>query len=315
MKEVFSLFVDNLTILDCAVDHPIRGPIGMSWRVGIEFIGSLTEEGVVFDFSYAKKCAKKVIDSTADHAFITSRDLAETTSSPVLLVDDKWTYSGPSQAFFYVDSVDTSSITSSLQSLILNACKDSKDCAQLLQVKLTLTEENETGAFYYHYSHGLKTHYGSCQRLVHGHKSTIKIFVNGIQYPDLEKEVAFFYNDKHLAFWENITKDNISKEYIELSYTSSQGDFRLKMPRASIVIYPIETTVENISKYTAYWVKEQHPELLHETVIVKAYEGIEKGCIYSLGAGLGTHEHMTKLWTLADQHNIASIQHPELLKG
>jgi 6-pyruvoyl-tetrahydropterin synthase len=68
-----SIFVRQATILDCAVMHPTRGPIGQSWWVDVEWQGELDSEGVVFDFGLAKKSAKKAIDDHFDHRLLVER--------------------------------------------------------------------------------------------------------------------------------------------------------------------------------------------------------------------------------------------------
>lgn len=298
--EVFNLFVDDLTVLDCAILDPQRGPIGMSWAVGVEFIGGLTKEGVVFDFSYAKKCAKKVIDSTADHAFIipssviasrkpqrtvnVDKDQGYTAPAEIRVETETLTYEAPEQAFFIVSQVTESTIIAELERLIFDACKQNKECAALKAVKLTFTNEKvaKPNAAYYCYTHGLKDHYGNCQRLIHGHQSTIEVFVDGMKRPDLEQEVAYFYYDKHFAFKENIKNSNFTDRVFDIEYKSGQGNFLAKIPKEKIVLYPYETTVENISKFTAHWLKHQFCQLGQHTVVVKAYEGIGKGCTYVL---------------------------------
>jgi 6-pyruvoyl-tetrahydropterin synthase len=285
-KDVFDLFIKDLTVLDCAVYDPQRGPIGMSWNIGIQFIGNLNEEGVVFDFSYAKKTAKKLIDSTADHAFIAPKDLIECTKKNekdyFKFSDGIIEYEAPIEAFFLVDHISDSFIFAKLEKLILEECKKNKDCAELQTVKLTYTKEDEPGCSYYHYTHGLKTHYGHCARLIHGHRSLVEIYINDKRNESVEEYVKNMYFDKHLVFKENIIAED---EYtFTIGYkTQCQGEFTLKIPKKDCVIYKVETTVENISKE----IFESILPLVsgttgNKTNIVKvvAYEGIGKGSVY-----------------------------------
>ena len=78
-----TLFVENITVMDFSYLHPLRGLLGESWIVDIELTGDLDNEGVIFDFSYAKKAIKKVIDTEFDHKLvipIESSQLSITTS-------------------------------------------------------------------------------------------------------------------------------------------------------------------------------------------------------------------------------------------
>ena len=45
------------------------------------------------------------------------------------------------------------------------------------EVLVTLRNEDIPDAFY-HYTHGLQKHLGQCQRIAHGHRSRIEIYVN-----------------------------------------------------------------------------------------------------------------------------------------
>ncbi len=53
------LFVEGLTVIDCSFLHPDRGLVGESWSVNVSLHGDLDEEGVVFDFSHAKRQLKQ----------------------------------------------------------------------------------------------------------------------------------------------------------------------------------------------------------------------------------------------------------------
>ncbi|MEN9811249.1 MAG: hypothetical protein RLZZ488_2816, partial [Pseudomonadota bacterium] len=61
-KQKSKIFVRNVTVLDCGVWDLYHGPVGRSWSVDVEWSGTTDAEGVVIDFSQAKKLAKNVID-------------------------------------------------------------------------------------------------------------------------------------------------------------------------------------------------------------------------------------------------------------
>lgn len=315
-SETFSLFIEDFTHLDGAILHPSRGPIGISYSLGIEFVGSLLEDGTVFDFSTAKKIAKRVVDTTADHAFTVPKSVLKKINELESMIDlDDLFYQAPSQAFFVIDTATEHCLFATLETIIFAECKKRDDCAQLKQVKITAKEETEKtmpGSFFYHYTHGLKKTPSNCQRLIHGHRSTIKILINGVREPKYERVVADFYADKHLSFGENIKDKNEQMTTIE--YVAGQGTFIARIPNASVIKYPFETTVENIAKFTAFWLKELFAkDLLYKTVTVFAFEGIEKGCSYSLRPGLGTIEDQQEAFNkpLAMQENADKV----LLQG
>jgi 6-pyruvoyl-tetrahydropterin synthase len=294
MTEIFSLFVKDFTHLDGAIMDPVRGPLGISYILGIEFIGRLNNEGVVFDFSHAKKCAKKVVDETADHAFTVSKyDLKELSANLCEIKfngSEVYSYRGPTQAFFAIESSTENCLFATLETLIFEECKKNKDCADLVQVKLIpkleqATTENE---FFFQYTHGLSQHYGNCQRLVHGHRSTINVKIDGSRNEDYEHALSAIFHNVHLAYSANIIGVNKERNTVDIQYTASQGKFTLTLPRDVVMRFPVETTVENIAKYSANFVAFVMQIKGHnfKEIEVTAYEGIDKGCKYSLTQSL-----------------------------
>ena len=62
-----SLFYKNVTVLDYAYLDDHRGVVGDALKVHVEFIGKTDEEGVVYDFSYAKKKVKEIVQKAKDN--------------------------------------------------------------------------------------------------------------------------------------------------------------------------------------------------------------------------------------------------------
>ncbi|MDE0854517.1 MAG: 6-carboxytetrahydropterin synthase, partial [Nevskia sp.] len=64
------LFVEQLTVIDCAYLDARRGLVGESWIVDIELDGDLDEQSMVLDFGDVKKRLKRALDGSADHTLI-----------------------------------------------------------------------------------------------------------------------------------------------------------------------------------------------------------------------------------------------------
>lgn len=292
-----ALFYQSLTVLDYAYLDAHQGVVGNSLLVDVELIGETDEDGILFDFSYAKKKIKEIIDRDCDHRLVLpQKDLMEADSdNPKVrytfgLNDSQLYYQAPAEAYCPISqsTVTSSNIEAHLESIILPELP-----SNIVGVEIKLREEafaKENTVF--HYTHGLKRHYGNCQRLFHGHRNTIEVYVNGSRSHQLEKQLAqeSFGGNVHFVFWENVTnKEEIidltksnhplgrysSVPKVALSYESSQGRFEGEIPGNMAYFLHTETTVENLAIHFAKAVKKRVNS--EDSVEVRAFEGIGKG--------------------------------------
>lgn len=271
-----TLFVGRLTVIDFSYLHDRRGLLGESWIVDVELTGNLDDEGVIFDFGDAKKKIKQILDASIDHTLVVPM------ASPQLAAEDggyAFTYGesakrlrvlAPASSFFCADvaSVTKGSLKPILEQLILDGMPKNVSA-----VRLELKTEQINTPFY-HYSHGLKKHDGNCQRIAHGHRSKLDIFVDEVLTPEHIAYYADVFTDSYV-----ITKEDIDREtdsHFFVSYTASQGQFSLEIPKENCVIIENETTVEQIAHFIADDLAKKQPQ---KRIRVRAYEGVEKGAI------------------------------------
>lgn len=290
-----TLFYKSLTVVDSAVIDPLHGLMGQSWYVDISLTGHTDSEGVIADFSKIKSKIKKIIDEKIDHKLIVNESL-------VNLVEDRArveisygsnkvkniSYEAPAQALCIIPA---GSDEKSLEAYISAVLKKEMP-HNIKHVEVTLRGEQHQEMF--HYTHGLKQHYGNCQRLFHGHKNTMEIWRNGQRELNWEKMLIqqVFKSNIHFAFWENIknksallslkSDQNIpvailaTDQNIEIEYTSSQGLYWASLPANEVFIMPCETTIENIAAFFAQWIKDSWGDPLDKVMVV-GFEGIAKG--------------------------------------
>jgi 6-pyruvoyl-tetrahydropterin synthase len=277
------LFVDNLTVIDFSYFHPVRGIVGESWIVDVELSGELDEQGMVFDFGHVKKQLKALIDTDVDHKLVVPSQL------PGLLIkkdakqldigfhganNERWIHRSPADSVLLLACADVTpeALSEYIADMLTQALPPNVD-----GVGLTIRAEVIDGAFY-HYSHGLKKHQGNCQRIAHGHRSKIEIYLNDIRDPQLEKEWADRFKDIYIGTKEdivNLASPNVSNAY-SFAYQSQQGSFELTLPARQVYIMNTDTTVELIAHHIADQVKQDYPD---KQVTVKAFEGVGKGAI------------------------------------
>lgn len=291
------LFVNDLTVIDFSYLCPKRGIVGESWIVDITLDGSLDDQSMVLDFGRVKKQIKAIIDDSVDHKLAVPAEHEFTQVVRSANGSGYWVdfmrpdhrsihLFCPADAFAFIDAdvVNMDSVKAYLQAVIKRELP-----ANVEGLELTLRAEAISG-FYYHYTHGLKKHDGNCQRIAHGHRSALQVFINNMRTPRLEKQWADRWQDIYVGSREdvvNVTQMQLSAaaqqvlgtttdSHVCYSYHADQGLFELVVPVDENTIIDTDTTVECISEYLARQIKHQEGVV---DVKVIAFEGVGKGAI------------------------------------
>ncbi|MBV7317112.1 6-carboxytetrahydropterin synthase [Shewanella sp. NIFS-20-20] len=288
------LFVNDLTVIDFSYLCPKRGMVGESWIVDVVLDGGLDEQSMVLDFAKVKRTIKQTIDSIADHRLLVPMannhcQISEQNDRIWLdFSSDKGDIhlACPAQAFALIstDVIDFDSVNH----FLLAALKQTLP-ANVEGISLTLRAEILERP-YYHYSHGLKKHDGNCQRIAHGHRSPVQIFVDGVNDTQQEALWAKRWQDIYLGSTEDccevaalglsVLADKITDDsHYGFRYQAPQGDFQLAMPKGCCEIIGHDTTVELLAQYMAKTLSAE----LAKHVRVIAYEGVGKGAIFVAG--------------------------------
>ncbi|MEE4244003.1 MAG: 6-carboxytetrahydropterin synthase [Kangiellaceae bacterium] len=281
-----TLFVDQLTVIDFSYFDPNRGIVGESWILDVELTGKLDEQGMVFDFTHVKKQIKSHVDGLIDHKLViasasnaVSVETGDGLTSLNLTRNNGMVYqhTSPEQAVCMIPVTDISpdSITPHLTESILSILPDN-----VTRLSITLRPE-DISTDYYHYSHGLKKHFGDCQRIAHGHRSKIQVWRNGERDHHCEGTIAKDWQDIYLITEEDIaerfTRDG--HDFITVTYQANQGPFSLTIDADSCDILTTDSTVELIAEYLANKLKRLYPS---DSIKVRAFEGVQKGAIAAL---------------------------------
>ena len=280
------LFVRDLTVIDFSYLCAERGMLGESYIVDVELHGNLDATSMVLDFSRVKKIIKQAIDQLVDHKLavpanakaLTLQKNAEQVVLQFSSARGLISMAAPAQAVVSIATaqINEHSVTEFLQQQIKPLLPDN-----VAQLVFTLRPEQSTG-FYYHYSHGLKKHDGNCQRIAHGHRSTIQIYTDNMLSPRLNKYWCERWQDIYLGTEADLcAADELSRlkagvdDYC-FRYQAAQGWFELCIPKAHCEIVPCDTTVECLAEYIATQLKQQDGMKNYKVV---AYEGVAKGAI------------------------------------
>lgn len=281
------LFVDNLTNVDFSYMDASRGVVGETWLANIELRGELDAQGMVVDFGVVKKTLRDWLDDILDHRLLIPRHannltMLEEGDSPAFswnLEDgQRIRCKSPASAFTFIDaeSITPESVAKWSQEQLRNTFP-----ATVEQLTLDFSCEEIPHAFY-HYSHGLKKHLGNCQRIAHGHRSRINIWVNDELRIDLMQQWARAWEDIYIGTKEDLvphaktTDDAIANDHYAFAYRAQQGDFSLEIPKSRCYLIDTDSTVELIAAHIAAQVKASLPE---DHIKVQAFEGIGKGAI------------------------------------
>ena len=288
------LFVDDLTVIDFSYLCLQRGIVGESWIVDVLLDGSLNEQSMVLDFAIVKKQIKAIIDDAVDHKLLLPmQESALTLQASVHHADHQtidfitkrasYHVQSPQCAFAAIDCaiITIDSVTAHLTKIILAQLPNN-----VQGLSLVLRPENIAGD-YYHYTHGLKLHDGNCQRIAHGHRSKIQIFVDNQKNIELEHQWCQRWQDIYIAS----EADRVAKADIQLSlqaeqymtpdhqffsYTAPQGRFDIAVAANVLDVVDCDSTVELLADFIARQLKKDLPSA---AVKVIAYEGVAKGAI------------------------------------
>jgi 6-pyruvoyl-tetrahydropterin synthase len=273
------LFVEQLSVIDCAYLDPQRGLVGESWIVDIELEGELDQQSMVLDFGEVKRRLKRALDGSADHTLIVPArhpglELQHGAERIGLLFKGPAAgpieHHAPAQALTLLDAetVDAASLGEHLQGVLTREVPPN-----VAQVRLRLRHEAIDGA-YYHYTHGLKKHAGYCQRIAHGHRSRLQIRVGGQREPGLEAAWAARWRDIYLGTGEDLRHRGDGR--LRFAYSGGEGCFELELPEQRCDLLEGDSTVERIAEHIAAGVRAQRA---CTTVEVRAYEGVMKGAV------------------------------------
>lgn len=273
------LFVKNLTNVDFSYLDAKRGMMGESWLAQLELDGSLNSQGMICDFGVVKSRVRDWLDTYVDHRLVVpmlnkqaNMQVAEENLALTWLYSDaqELVCNAPAEAF---SQVNTETITPESLALWCESQLFALFGDEIQGLSLSFVPEKIEGAFY-HYSHGLQQHEGNCQRIAHGHRSCIEIYVDGQRDAELEQDWADQWQDIYLGTQAHLVTQEQGYNFYE--YTAPQGRFSLKLPTERCDDLETETTVEQIALHIAAVLRKRYPE---KEIQVRAYEGIGKGAI------------------------------------
>ncbi len=276
-----TLFVEQLTVIDASYLCPRRGLVGESWIVDLELEGSLDAQSMVLDFGAVKKLLKRAIDDGPDHTLIVPLHYPaqQTTTLPCGRVHTLFMsavggfeHTAPACALTLLAAAEVTpaALIAHLHAQLKNILP-----ANVARIGISLRHEHIDGASY-HYTHGLAKHQGACQRIAHGHRSRIAVFVDGLRDAALEAQWAETFRDIYLITGTHLIADD--GERVSVAYTAPEGRFELTLPKAQSYLLGQDTdsTVEEIAEHLAQAIAAQRPG---QTVQVRAYEGVMKGAM------------------------------------
>ncbi|CAI2538189.1 Uncharacterised protein [Serratia liquefaciens] len=259
--------------------------------VNIFLDGELRLESMNVVLSVAKKTINRVVDYFIYHALIFPAGNGNVQVEPsknnttVCIIQPsgllKFFVSTPNCIFLWLPStgITVRGLGHVIEKDILSWLPDEIDI-----VEVPLEPEAFNGA-YYNYSHGLKKHDGNCQRISHGHRSAIHIYVEEQHSLKMEGCWAVRWNSTYLVTAEDIVSvGQLStaggalwhSDLISSAYYGTHGSFELLTIKENTDILPGDTTVGSLVLYVHKKTRSHLPAVKLE---VHAFEGIDKGAI------------------------------------
>ena len=296
-----TIFVRDIDRLDCASFDPSKGIIGQSWHIDIKISGYLSESPFVYEFSLLRNLVRKTLRSSMDHALLlpvmSKQVFYQETSEGELWkfkakgrltnIDADWEYKCPKGAVYPIRTV---AITRDIVEQEVSRLLRHRLPESILNIEVKLREEaaEQTAAFF-RFTRGLASHEGPKQRIFHGYRGRLEIFVGDERRPDLEHYVAhdIFGSSVHVATSSQIVSGDFlpgyrptGSEVVRFSYLGSHGKFEAQIPSNKIFVVERDTSIECIAQELARIVSAK--ENTGSPVRVFCYEGIGKGAIAEL---------------------------------
>ena len=278
-RPMATLFVDHLTVIDCAYLDLQRGLVGESWIVDLMLEGALDAQSMVLDFGEVKRRIKRAIDRGPDHTLLVPcsangvRLAHPAPNRPRLQADTALgliTLDAPAVSItpLAVSAIDGDAVTRHCADLVRDLVP-----ASVTRISLQLRVEAIDGA-YYQYVHGLKKHDGACQRIAHGHRSRLMITVDGARDTALEAQLADALRDTYFVSADDVV--GLTDSHLHTAYDAPEGRFDLRLPRSAVTHIDRDSTVECLADWLLAQARRHHPQA---AIVVRAFEGVQKGAI------------------------------------
>lgn len=301
------MFVRDIDHLDCAVFHPMDGINGATWHVDVELAGKLDHMGFIFDFGKIKKKIKEVLKNTLDHTLIvpelyhgvkitnSGNSIGKKNISIDMITEggEIWKYSCPRSAVYLLPSHSSNAldISRAIESELAPHLPENVEelCVILREEDISPAE----GVF--KYTHGLENHDGGCQRLFHGHRSRLEVFRGKSRAYDLEKNITdkFSTHSIHIVSSEQLMQGDLSVlqrgsegKTIQIGYQSADGEFFAEIPAHRAILINQSSSIESLAQNFGSLLTTDNTD---QTLMVRCYEGINKGGIAFIENSLNAH--------------------------
>lgn len=283
-----SMFVKNLCNIDVAVFCPDRGVYGWSWAMDMTLLGTLDNNGFIFDFSHAKNQAKEVVKHLVDHRLIIPTlchgvQVFTYGNECQVIMNEKngktWTYHCPLQAVLEMQLPEITK--GQVEKLIAKRLKEVFP-QKVFEIEINLRDEDIVSPdLAFSYTHGLTQHEGQCQRIFHGHRSRLEVWQGQKRSPELEQKIwddFLLGGSVHIAAESQIIKTENHLQEIALSYMGSKGRYHAVLPKDRVRVVSGTTSIEMIAQLVYEYLLFEYPPLeVDESLRVVVYEGIDKG--------------------------------------
>jgi 6-pyruvoyl-tetrahydropterin synthase len=280
-----SLFLHNFTVLDFAILSAERGLEGMSFYVSAELDGELDEQGFIFDFGPAKRALKQVVDTALDHRLAVPALHPSLKGTSTGFAFNGLAYDAPAEAVAMLEATEIS-LPLVEEFLAAEAMQEMPKNVKAVRISLTAEKRFDTEASF-SYTHGLRLHNGNCQRLLHGHRNPIEVWVDGARDDKWERFLAKEWDGAHFTYAPTLSnraeldlplgRRAAAAGTAWVEYESPQGFFRAAIPAEKIVLLDTEPSIENIARISAERLKSEGLKAGR----VVAYEGLNKGASFS----------------------------------